>query len=136
WLLPRSLRRPHQPAQPFTFYQHQQNPYQQNAYQQNPYEMQPYPAPPPAYRNNEGPPPPQYEPPQGASKMNPNQQTFPPGPPQAGEASSAGVAPAAPEIQQGPTERYDAVNLQGNDSQLPPRPEPSGRSWNPLKRFR
>ncbi|KAL8671667.1 MAG: hypothetical protein Q9168_003847 [Polycauliona sp. 1 TL-2023] len=124
WLLPRSLRRSPQQAQPFTFYQHQQNPY----------EMHPYPAPPPAYHHNEGPPPPQYEPPQGASKMNPN-QTFspPPGPPPAGEASNAY---AAPEIQRAPAERFDAVNLQGNDSQLPPRPQSSSRSWNPLKRLR
>lgn len=139
WLLPRAQRR-YPPTQPFTFYQHQQNPY----------EMHPYPAPPPgrtlpfsisvngtnvvAYRNNYGPPPPRYEPPQGASKMNPNQQTLPPGPPQAGEASNAGPESAAPEHQQAPAERFHAVPLQGNEP--PPRPQSSGRSWNPLKRFK
>ncbi|KAI4256482.1 MAG: hypothetical protein L6R42_006196 [Xanthoria sp. 1 TBL-2021] len=125
WLLPRSQRRS-PPTQPFTFYQHQQNPY----------EMHPYPAPPPAYRNNEEPPPPRYEPPQGASKMNPDQQTFPRVPPRAGEASNSGPVSAAPEHQQAPAERFDAVPLQGNDSELPPRPQSSGRSWNPLKRFK
>ncbi|KAI4270459.1 MAG: hypothetical protein LQ337_006670 [Flavoplaca oasis] len=122
WLLPRSQRR-FQPAQPFP-------------YQQNPYEMYPYPAPPPAYHNNGGPPPPRYEPPQGASKMNPSQQTFAPGPPQAVEASNAGPAPAAAHHQQTSAERFEAVPLQSNGPQPPPRPQPSSRSWNPLKRFR
>ncbi|KAL8895893.1 MAG: hypothetical protein Q9192_003391 [Flavoplaca navasiana] len=141
WLLPRSQRR-FQPAQPFTFYQHQQNPY----------EMYPYPAPPPgrtlplstaiqgtdfiAYHNNGGPPPPRYEPPQGASKMNPSQQTFPLGPPQAGEASNAAPAPAVADHQQTSAERFAAVPLHTNGPPPPPHPQPSGRSWNPLKRFR
>ncbi|KAL8878470.1 MAG: hypothetical protein Q9198_003723 [Flavoplaca austrocitrina] len=141
WLVPRSHRRS-QPAQPFTFYQHQQNPY----------EMYPYPAPPPgrtlrfstsmhgtnfiAYHNNGVPPPPRYEPPQGASKMNPSQQTFPPGPPLAGETSNAGPAPAVADHQQTSAERFEAVPVESNAPQPPPRPQPSSRSWNPLKRFR
>ncbi|KAL8774846.1 MAG: hypothetical protein Q9209_000785 [Squamulea sp. 1 TL-2023] len=125
WLLPRSQRR-NVPSRSFTFYQHQQSPY----------EMNPYPAPPPAYRNNEGPPPPQYEPPQGASKANPDQHTFPAGPQQAGEASSAAPASAAPGYGQSSGERFDAVPLQNNEPQLPPRPQSSSRSWNPLKRFK
>ncbi|KAL8776623.1 MAG: hypothetical protein Q9213_008196 [Squamulea squamosa] len=125
WLLPRSQRR-NVPSRSFTFYQHQQSPY----------EMNPYPAPPPAYRNHEGPPPPQYEPPQGASKANPDQHTFSPGPQQAGEASSAAPASAAPGYGQPSGERFDAVPLQSNEPQLPPRPQSSSRSWNPLKRFK
>ncbi|KAL8838615.1 MAG: hypothetical protein Q9176_005012, partial [Flavoplaca citrina] len=125
WLVPRSHRRS-QPAQPFTFYQHQQNPY----------EMYPYPAPPPAYHNNGVPPPPRYEPPQGASKMNPSQQTFVPGPPLAGEASNAGPAPVVADHQQTSAERFGAVPVESNAPQPPPRPQPSSRSWNPLKRFR
>ncbi|KAL8858020.1 MAG: hypothetical protein Q9178_005481 [Gyalolechia marmorata] len=128
------------PRQDFSFYQHRQNPY----------EMNPYPVPPPgmalfsdvyqisinnvAYRNNEGPPPPRYEPPQGASKMNPNQGAFAPAPLQAGEASNAGSASAAPGHRQFPDERFDAVPLQSNEAQPPP--QSSGRSWNPLKRFK
>ncbi|KAL8928727.1 MAG: hypothetical protein Q9172_000790 [Xanthocarpia lactea] len=86
-----------------------------------------------AYRNNEGPPPPRYEPPQGASKMNPNQGVFSPAPLQAGEASTAGSASAAPGHRQSPDERFDAVPLQSNEAQPP---QSSGRSWNPLKRFK
>ncbi|KAL8803919.1 MAG: hypothetical protein Q9182_002886 [Xanthomendoza sp. 2 TL-2023] len=125
WLLPRSQRQ-YPPSRQFTFYQHQQNPYEMNA----------YPPPPPAYHHNEMPPPPQYEPPQGASKTNPNQHIAPPGPPPAGEASSSGSAPPAPGHIQPSSERFDAVPLQSSDAQLPPRPQSSGRSWNPLKRFK
>ncbi|KAL8734141.1 MAG: hypothetical protein Q9166_001626 [cf. Caloplaca sp. 2 TL-2023] len=98
--------------------------------------MYAYPPPPPAYQNNEMPPPPRYEPPQGASKTNPEQHTAPSGPSHVGEASNAGPASPAPERRQSSWERFDAVPLQSNEARLPPRPQSSGRSWNPLKRFR
>ncbi|KAI4183394.1 MAG: hypothetical protein L6R41_005424 [Letrouitia leprolyta] len=129
WLLPRSQRLRYAPQQQFTFYHHQQNPY----------EMQPYPPPPPAYHHNEMPPPPQYEPPQGASKTNPDQRyTAPLGPPPAGEMSRSGpVSPISPIQGRGePLREHDAFSPQNDQAQLPPRPEPSNRSWNPLKRFR
>ncbi|KAL8940251.1 MAG: hypothetical protein Q9216_002905 [Gyalolechia sp. 2 TL-2023] len=125
-------------------------------HRQNPYEMQPYPPPPPgmssdhiidladssAYHHNEMPPPPRYEPPQGASKTNPNQQyTVPPGPPlapPAGEASHAGpVSPISPiQEREGAWREQNAISPQTDGAQLPPRPTSSSRSWNPLKRFR
>ncbi|KAI4241044.1 MAG: hypothetical protein L6R40_004792 [Gallowayella cf. fulva] len=126
WLLPRSQRQyPPSRQTQFSFYQHQQNPYEMNA----------YPPPPPAYQNNEIPPP-QYEPPPGASKANPNQHTAPPRPYFAGEASNAGPASPAMGHNQPSSERFDAVPLQTNEGQLPPHPQSSGRSWNPLKRFK
>ncbi|KAL8811448.1 MAG: hypothetical protein Q9200_001798 [Gallowayella weberi] len=125
WLLPRSQRQ-YPPSRQFSFYQHQQNPYEMNA----------YPPPPPAYHHNEMPPPPRYEPPQGASKTNPDQRIAPSGPPPAGEASNSGSAPPAPGYIPPSSERFDAVPLQSSDAQLPPRPQSSGRSWNPLKRFK
>ncbi|KAL9028091.1 MAG: hypothetical protein Q9196_003487 [Gyalolechia fulgens] len=132
WLLPRSQRLRYAPQQQFTFYHHQQNPY----------EMQPYPPPPPAYHHHEMPPPPQYEPPPGGSKTNPDQQyTAPPGAPLApppGEASRAGpLSPLSPiQDREEPWREHNAVSPQTEGAQLPPRPEPSNRSWNPLKRFK
>ncbi|KAI4141887.1 MAG: hypothetical protein L6R39_005148 [Caloplaca ligustica] len=129
WLLPRSQRIRYAPQQ-FSFYHHQQAPY----------EMQPYPPPPPAYHHNEMPPPPQYEPPQGASKLNPNQQyTAPPGPPPAGESSRSGPpSPVSPiqERRQSLREQFTAGQPPHQEAELPPRAQTSSRSWNPLKRFK
>ncbi|KAL9602157.1 MAG: hypothetical protein Q9219_002021 [cf. Caloplaca sp. 3 TL-2023] len=145
WFLPRSQRVRYTPQQQFTFYHHQQNPY----------EMQPYAAPPPgmfswyhlledakcsAYHHNEMPPPPRYEPPQGASKMNQDQQyAAPPGPPPAGESSrSSPPSPVSPLQEQGQSlEHQNNFHTQPDEAApLPPRPQPSSRSWNPLKRFK
>ncbi|KAL8724552.1 MAG: hypothetical protein Q9181_006775 [Wetmoreana brouardii] len=123
--LPYHRRMRYPPAQQFTFYRHQQGPY----------EMNPYPPPPPAY-HNDMPPPPQYEPPQGASKANPDQSyTAPPGPPPAAEASAAGPSSPAQERRRSLREQYNAGALQNEEAHLPPRPQSSNRSWNPLKRF-
>ncbi|KAL8988331.1 MAG: hypothetical protein Q9177_002583 [Variospora cf. flavescens] len=144
WLLPRRQRmhQAHQaPHQQFTFYGHQQAPH----------EMQPYPAPPPpAYHHAQMPPPPRYEPPQGASKTNPDQQYMaplgPPPPPAAESSRSVPPSPVSPidERQQpvgeqfntGQPQHFNAAQPQQEATQLPPRPEVSGRSWNPLKRFK
>ncbi|KAL9018922.1 MAG: hypothetical protein Q9185_003756 [Variospora sp. 1 TL-2023] len=143
WLLPRRQRMhqaPQAPHQQFTFYGHQQAPH----------EMQPYPAPPPAYHQAQMPPPPRYEPPQGASKTNPDQQYMaPPGPPPPPAAESSRSVPPSPvspidERQQpmgeqfntGQPQQFNAGQPQQEATQLPPRPEASSRSWNPLKRFK
>ncbi|KAI4119124.1 MAG: hypothetical protein LQ338_007326 [Usnochroma carphineum] len=130
WLLPRSQRMRYAPQQPFMFYQHQQGPY----------EMHPYPPPPPAYHHNEMPPPPRYEPPQGASKTNPDQQyPAPPGPPPASGPSRSGPpSPVSPiqERRQSLREQYNVGQPEHEEAQLPPRPQTSGRSWNPLNRFK
>ncbi|KAI4196265.1 MAG: hypothetical protein LQ348_002344 [Seirophora lacunosa] len=122
----------HAPPQQFTFYGHQQAPH----------EMQPYPAPPPAYNPGQMPPPPRYEPPQGASKTNPEQgYTAPSGPPAhpaAGSSRSVPLSPVSPldEPRQSVPDQFSAAQPQHDDTQLPPRPEASSRSWNPLKRFK
>ncbi|KAL8835950.1 MAG: hypothetical protein Q9170_003107 [Blastenia crenularia] len=118
-------------------------------YHRNPYEMQAYPPPPPiysssdstAYHQNDLPPPPRYEAPQGASKTNPDQQyAAPPGPPPAAVSPrSSPPSPVSP-LQ----ERTDPLRQQFNEGRpqqheeahLPPRPQASHRSWNPLKRFK
>ncbi|KAL8946034.1 MAG: hypothetical protein Q9222_007516 [Ikaeria aurantiellina] len=126
FLVRRSQRPP--PAQQFTFYRHQQNPYEMNA----------YPPPPPAYNHNEMPPPPMYQPPQGASKTNPDQQfAAPPGPPpQAGESSYPSSSSPRMERRQSSREQYNAGPPEINAAPLPPRPDSAKRSWNPLKRFK
>ncbi|KAI4090981.1 MAG: hypothetical protein LQ344_004362 [Seirophora lacunosa] len=132
WLLPRRQRMGHAPPQQFTFYGHQQAPH----------EMQPYPAPPPAYNPGQMPPPPRYEPPQGASKTHPEQgYTAPSGPPAhpaAGSSRSVPLSPVSPldEPRQSVPDQFSAAQPQHDDTQLPPRPEASSRSWNPLKRFK
>ncbi|KAL9595793.1 MAG: hypothetical protein Q9179_004847 [Wetmoreana sp. 5 TL-2023] len=124
--LPYHRRTRYPPAQQFTFYRHQQGPY----------EMNPYPPPPPAY-HSDMPPPPQYEPPQGGSKINPDQSyTAPPEPPPAAEASAAGPSSPALERRQSLREPYNAGAPQNEEAQLPPRPQSSSHSWNPLKRFK
>ncbi|KAI4163789.1 MAG: hypothetical protein LQ342_002562 [Letrouitia transgressa] len=130
WLLPRSQRMRFAPQNQFSFYpQHQ-----------TPYEMQTYPPPPPAY-NNEYPAPPQYEPPQGASKTNPDQQFPPPsGPPPgqqaAEESSSVGQSFGVNSVRDPSREQGNNGSSQYEQAQLPARPAPSTRSWNPLKRLK
>ncbi|KAI4217306.1 MAG: hypothetical protein LQ351_000615 [Letrouitia transgressa] len=129
WLLPRSQRMRFVPQNQFSFYpQHQ-----------TPYEMQTYPPPPPAY-NNDYPAPPQYEPPQGASKTNPDQQFPPSGPPlgqqAAGESSSVGQSFGMNTVRDPLREQGNNGPSQHEEAQLPARQAPSARSWNPLKRFK
>ncbi|KAI4238745.1 MAG: hypothetical protein LQ352_007838 [Teloschistes flavicans] len=98
--------------------------------------MNPYPPPPPAYNTNEMPPPPMYEPPAGASKANPDQQFAPPsGPPPGHETSNVGPSIPTHEAHNSSAGQYSNVPLRDEESQLPPRPASSGRSWNPLKRL-
>ncbi|KAL8687607.1 MAG: hypothetical protein Q9218_006267 [Villophora microphyllina] len=91
-----------------------------------------------AYNPNDMPPPPMYEPPSGASKANPDQHFAPPsGPPPSHQATNE--RPSTPTVLQrreSSSGQYNNVPLHDEESQLPPRPKLSGRSWNPLKRFK
>lgn len=104
----------------------------------------------PAYHHAQMPPPPRYEPPQGASKTNPDQQYMaplgPPPPPAAESSRSVPPSPVSPiddrqqpvgeQYNTGQPQQFNAAQPQQEATQLPPRTEVSSRSWNPLKRFK